>query len=266
MSKIETNGFLSKETENGINQITENYKDAFEFYKELNRISMLFLNRIKLDWKDIYRLVANTLILRIVENFQAIYLMLERGMLVPSKVLTRAKLETLFILAGLQKDPKLLKSYIDQNDEAHKRRLKAALQFRNEKLRESVKRINVEKLYIKRKAELKNREPTVLRPKEWAKAADLEDFYNLYYTMYSNSIHSNLSALEDHVDDKPKQIDISFGPSDRDLYELMQCNFYVIINSIRATAMINNDNISHDTDKMADEIRNLDSKYIMPIS
>jgi len=266
MSKIETDGFLSQEAKNGISQIIAKYEDAFRFYKELNRLSMLFLNKIKLDWKNTYRLVVNTLILRVVENFQAILLMLERGMLVPSKVLTRANLETLFILAALQKEPNLLQSYIDQHDEAHKRSLKAALQFQNEQLKASVKRINIEKLYIKKKAELKGRKLNVLKPKQWAKAASLEDFYNLYYTMYSNAIHSNLSALEDHVDDKPDQIDISFGPSDRDLYELMQCNFYVLINSIRATALINNENISQDTDKLADEIRKLDRKYIKPIS
>lgn len=266
MTKIETDGFLSEESENGKSQIIEKYEDAFNFAGNLNRFCMTFLNRLNIDWKNNFRLIVNALILRVVENFQAIYLMLERGMLVPSKVLTRANLETLFILAGLQKEPELLQSYLDQHDEAHKRSLKAALQFQNEQLKASVKRITVEKLYIKKKAELKNRELNVLKPKQWAKAAGLEDFYNLYYTMYSNAIHSNLSALEDHVDDKPEQIDISYGPSDRDLYELMQCNFYVLINSIRAVAMINNENISQDTDKMADEIRKLDSKYLMPIS
>lgn len=266
MSKIETDGFLSEESENGKKQIIGKYADAFNISKNINRFCMGFLNKVHIDWKDTYRLIINTLILRVVENFQAIYLMLERGMLTPSKVLTRANLETLFIIAALDKKPELIQSYIDQHHEGHKRSLKAALQFKNDSLKESIKKINIERLYVEKKKELKDKELNALRPKQWAREAGLEDFYNLYYTMYSNAIHSNLSALEDHVDDKPHQIDLSFGPSDKELYELLQCNLYILINSVSATASVNNLNLSKEIDKMADEIKILDRKYIETIS
>lgn len=266
MSKIETDGFLSEESENGKSELIAKYVDAFKFARDLNRFCMTFLKKVELDWEDTYRLIVNILILRVVENFQAINLMLERGMLIPAKVLTRANLETLFILAALEKKPKLLQSYIDQHDEGHKRSLKAALQFKNEELKASIKKINIEKLYIKAKEKLKDRDLNVLSPKQWAKEAELEDFYNLYYTMYSNATHSNLSALNDHVDDMPEKIDISFGPLDRGLYELMQANFYVLINSMRATALINNIDVLNEIDNLANDFRKLDKKYIEPMS
>ena len=266
MTKIETDGFLSEESENGKSQILEKYEDAFNFAGNLNRFCMTLLDKLNIDWKNNFRLIVNTLILRVVENFQAVYLMLERGMLIPSKVLTRANLETLFILAGLQKNPNLLQCYLDQYDEGHKRSLRAALQFKNESLKASVKEIDIEKLYIKKKKELKNKELNILKPKQWAIEAGLEDFYNLYYIMYSNAIHSNLSALNDHVDDLRQRLDLSFGPSDKELYEIMQCNFYILINSLRATSLVNNIDISKEIDGFANEIRSLDKKYIETMS
>lgn len=91
MNKIATDGFLSEESENGKNQIFEKYIDAFKLSIDLNRFCVEFLNSLKIDWKDKYRLIVNTLILRVVENIQAIFLMLERGMLIPAKVLKRIK-------------------------------------------------------------------------------------------------------------------------------------------------------------------------------
>jgi len=119
---------------------------------------------------------------------------------------------------------------------------------------------------IKKKKELKNKELNILKPKQWAIEAGLEDFYNLYYIMYSNAIHSNLSALNDHVDDLPQRLDLSLGPSDKEFYEIMQCNFYVLINSLRATSLVNNIDISKEIDIFANEIRTLDRKYIAPMS
>lgn len=266
MTKIETDGFLSEESERGKKQIVEKYKDAFDFAENLNRFCMKFLNSLKIDWEDNFHLIVNTLFLRVVENYQAIYFVLERGMPAPAKVLTRANLETLFILAAFQRKPDLLKCYLDQYDEGHKRNLKAALQFKNENLKAIIKKANIEKVYVKKKKDLKDRELNILKPKQWAIEAQLEDFYNLYYTMYSNAVHSNLIALSDNVDELPDKIDISFGPSDRELYELMQCNFYVLLNSLRATALINKLDFSTDFDRFASEMKVLDKQYIEILS
>jgi Family of unknown function (DUF5677) len=262
MSKIETEGFISQESENWKTHFITKYKDAFQFYRNLNKYVMLFLNKLSIKWDDQYRLIVNTLILRVVENFQAIYLLLERGMLIPTKVITRANLETLFILSALEKKPELLQCYKDQHEEAHKRYLKGALQFENDILKASAKKADIEKLYIKKKNELKNKELTILKPKQWAMEAGLVDFYNLYYSLYSNATHSNPSALDDHVEETAERIDISYGPSDSDLYDLMHCNLLVLINAMHATALINNENISKDIEEFKLEINKLDGKYI----
>ena len=261
MSKISTDGFISSESENVKSRTIAHYDDAFKFYRHLNRYGMSLLHKTKLDWDDHYRITINILILRIVENFQAIYLLLERGMVVPSKVITRANLETLFILVALEKDPNLLQCYKDQHEEAQRRFLKGAQNFKGDHSKASAKRTKMEKLYIEKVRDLNGKKLNILKPKQWAIAADLLDFYNLYYSVYSNAIHSNPSSLDDHVESTPEQRDICFGPSEKGLFDLMECNFRVFINSFHATALVNNMDISKDIEEFSIEIATLISKY-----
>jgi hypothetical protein len=134
MSKIEIDGFLSEESENGRYNYHNNYKDIFDLTKEINRFSMAFLQKLKIDWKNNRKLIIHALCLRIIEHFQGTILMLERGMMSQAKVLTRAMLETVFILVALQKKPDLLQCYFDQHEDGRKKALKAALQFKNKNL------------------------------------------------------------------------------------------------------------------------------------
>jgi len=52
MSKIEVDGFLSEESEEGRKNFYLKYKDLFDFSKELNRFCMKFMQEQKIDWED----------------------------------------------------------------------------------------------------------------------------------------------------------------------------------------------------------------------
>lgn len=262
MSKIEEEGFLSDEAEDGKTYIYEKYADFFNFAKDVNKLCMKLLTSLKIDWKNDHKLIVHTLFLHIVENFQGVFLLLERGMMPQAKVLTRSMLETVFILVALQKKPNLLKAFLDQHDEAHIRSLKSALKFKNKSLRDAAKRHGIEKLYVKKKAELKNKELTPLSPKEWSDESELEDFYNVYYVIYSNSIHSNLSALDDHIDESPDELNLSAGPSDRDLYDVLKCGIYILINAANSTELVNGNDITKELEVYVARFDEFDKKYI----
>ena len=263
VSKIEIDGFLSEESEGGRKNYRENYKDVFDLAKEINKFSMAFLQKLKVDWKNNHKLIIHTLCLRIIEHFQGTVLMLERGMMTQAKVLTRAMLEIVFILVALQKNPDLLKCYLDQHEDGRKKALKAALQFKNKDLRASAKKHHLEKHYVPQINSLKGKELNPLAPKQWAKEADLEDFYNLYYVLYSNSIHSNLSALDDHVEESQDEINLAFGPSDNFFYEVFQCCVYTLVNAINSTAISYDQDISTQLDYYVGKIKELDKRYLI---
>lgn len=262
MNNIEVDGFLSEESEKGREKFQHKYQDIFYLAKDLNQFCMKFMEEHNVDWKDKRKLVIKTLYIRILEKFQALFLMLERGMIPPAKVLTRAMLESVFILVALQKKPKLLQNYIDQHDIDIKRSLKAALQFKHINLRKYAKEADIEKLYIAKKKELKDRELNTFSPKKWAEEAGLDDFYNVYYTIYSSSIHSNISALDDHVDVSEHETNLAFGPSENDLYEIFKCGFYVLFNATNHMALLYGKDVTEQINKYEEKIKEFNNKYL----
>jgi len=262
MSSIEIDGFLSEESEKGRKNFLQKYKDVFDFANDINRFSMDCLRKQQIDWENMNKLFIRTLYLRIIENFQGTMLMLERGMMPQAKVLTRAMLETVFILVALQKKPELTQCYLDQYEDGRKRALKAFLQFKGEQLRKSAKEHNLEQHYIEQKKSLKDKELNPLKPKQWAIEAGLEDFYNLFYVSYSNSTHSNLSTLSDHIDNTEKELNVAFGPSENYLIEVFQCCVYILINANHSITLSNGQNIEEQLDIFQNRIKEMDEKYL----
>lgn len=262
MSKIEEEGFLSAESESGRIYLIDKYGDFFNFGKNINKLCMSFLVQIKVDWEDDHKLVIQAMYMRTVEMFQGIYLMLERGMMPEAKILARSMLEVTFMLVALQKKPALLDNYKDKHEDSHLKALKSALKFKNNNLKKAVKDNNIEKMYIEKKNALKSRELKILAPKNWAEEAELEDFYNMYYVTYSDSIHANMSSLDDHFDNNEDEINLSMGPSDADLYDVLRCGIYLLINATHSTGLVTDKDMTAELDKYVEQIPEFDRKYI----
>lgn len=259
---METEGFLSVEAEKSRIDIRTAYEDIFDYARELNRYCMNFLTGLKIDWVNHHHLIINTLFIRIVEAFQGSFKLLEYGMMPEAKIIIRAALEMLFNIVALQKKPELIEFYLNQHKESNFRALKATLEFKSKPLKDAVIKYKLEQLYIKTKKERKGQEYPTLSPKRWAINAELTDLYNVYYTNYSDSIHSNPAALDDHIDDKPDEINLSFGPSDKDLYDVLKCGCYVLINAVNSTAIVHGQDITMDLDEFVHKFSYFDEKYI----
>jgi hypothetical protein len=259
---MEIDGFLASSVDTDKKFVTEKYSDFFDYAKDINRYCMAFLKKLKVSDKYDSIFIIHTLFLRLLEYFQGVFILLERGMMPPAKVLTRGMLEIVFILAALEKNPALLSCYFDQFQDGRKKALKAALQFKNDLLRNDAKKHDIEKHYVKLKKELCDKELRVLKPKEWAIEAEMEDFYNLYYVSYSNAIHSNLAALDDHLDETMNGLYLSFGPSDKDLYEVLKCCIYIIVNAAQITASANQEDITNELEGFKTELPAFDEKYL----
>lgn len=261
MSTIEIDGFLCDEAEEFRPKIIAAHKELFELYKDLNRCMMKFLGQQKLGENIDAKTVGLTLFCRIIESTQAVHMLLERGLMPQAKTLTRAILESYFILASLQKKPELLQCYFDQHEDGRKNALKSACQFKGKLLIADAKKHGIEKLYIEQKDALAGKELRVLKPIGWAVEADMEDFYKLHYVAYSNATHSNLSSLDDHWDVDGDTISLAFGPSDRGLYDCLQCCIVVAANATSITATANDVDISADLDIFKARLAAVEAKY-----
>jgi Family of unknown function (DUF5677) len=214
MTKIETDGFLSDDAVEGRAIFRERFSEMFALAEDLNRVAVAKLGEVKLSNIDESRWVLYLLLIRIIESYEAIVILMERGMLTPAKLIIRPLLEALFTLAALEKDKELIAKYFDAEKEAHFLLLRSSTQWRNEDLKKIFKKSKLEAKFIQKKEERKVSPPAFLSPLEWAKEASYEDFYHYYYAQYSSFTHSNLSALEDHMErDGEEKVEASFGPT-----------------------------------------------------
>lgn len=262
MSKIETDGFISIEADEGKNHMLGAYPDLFELLKEMNKFSMRFIATTAVDGSSQYKMVLHTLLVRLLEIFQGTYLMLERGMMVPVEHLTRGMLEIMFMVVALEKKPNLLQAYLDQHEKNHTQMLRAALEFKGKALAEAVKQNNIKQLLDQKLEKQKGNKLKTLQVKEWAKEAELEDFYSLYYVLYSTSTHSSLSSLDDHIDvEATGEVNVAFGPTDKHLYEVAKCGMSVLVNAMQSIGKVFQQDLSPDLDRFAAQVKLLDGVY-----
>jgi hypothetical protein len=75
------------------------------------------------------------LMTRIVETYQGVIIMLERGMTSQARMLVRSQLEALFQMAAIVKDPNLYNSYVANHYRSTISGLKSAKRWKQESLR-----------------------------------------------------------------------------------------------------------------------------------
>lgn len=223
MTKIETDGFLSDEAVEGRTVFRARFSDIFSLAEDLNRVAVNKLGEAKLADAADGHFILYLLTIRIIEAFEAVIILMERGMLAPAKLIVRPVLEALFTLAALEKEKELIAKYFDMQSEAQFALLRSSTRWRNEDLKKVFKESKLEEKYLAKKKERKERPPETLRPMQWAEVAGYEDIYHLHYVRYASFTHSNLSALEDHMErDGEEKVEASFGPSIKGFYELLR--------------------------------------------
>jgi len=126
MSKIEIDGFLSNEADEGRNLILNSYREAFVLAKDLNRQSMSLFQEYSLCMNNEVKIAIAALMSRIVETYQGVIIMLERGMTSQARILVRSQLEALFQMAAMVKNPNLYDSYAAKHYRSTISTLKAA--------------------------------------------------------------------------------------------------------------------------------------------
>ncbi len=213
MTKMETDGFLSDEAEQARAIFRKEFSAWFEIAEKLNRRAISTLAQAPLKDIDQAQQVVCLLTIRVLEAYESIVLLMERGLLSSAKFIVRPMLEALFTLAAIDKDSSLAVVYLDGQRAADLNSLKSSCAWKNKDLMNKFKEHKLESKYIKLKGELKNKPVTQLMPVEWAKKSDYEDFYHLYYVEYCSSIHSNPRALNEHMDIDGDDVALAFGPT-----------------------------------------------------
>lgn len=253
---------MSDEAADGKAVFRTRFGDIFALAEDANRVAVAALRSAKLANVENSKFVIYLLTIRVVESYEAIILLMELGMTAPAKLIIRPLLEAMFSLAAIQKDESLVDRYFDTQNKAHFELLRSTTQWKDEILRVLSREHGFERKYIEKKKELKETPPETLRPIEWAKAAEYEDLYHVYYAHYASFTHSNLSALEDHISrDEEEKVEAAFGPSIEGFYDIVRSATAFSLMSIMHMSQAFGLVIDEDANRIHEEIRRLDAKY-----
>ena len=209
---FEENGFIGSSIQSWINKIHEDHAALFNVAVETNKLCQGSLSDINAHNEDPQELVIASLYIRILSNYQSIYIHCERGMMPEARIILRTMYEAIFILGAVVKDSKLALTYIKEHD---KRRHEFIQKLK--KLQEKPDNYDHAKLLeLENALQEEIRQIEKFKTEDWAKRAGLYDVYLGAYTVLSGTVHVKISDLEQYTieDEKGDIRDFKYGPDD----------------------------------------------------
>jgi hypothetical protein len=213
---IKDDGFLSEEALQIGADLRAEYKQIFNYLKDVNAKAHQFLQEVAIDNQDGKAVFAVAFFARALTAFQALIALAERGFLSECRVICRNLFEIKFRLGFLENGKDALVLFIAEHNRFKVKRLKA-MRDGKIKLGNDLKQPNWDELITKTDATLKNPDGSDRRlphVEKMAKEAGFESDYLGYYSFLSEAIHSGAGELEEYVSfgEKEEVIGFKYGP------------------------------------------------------
>jgi len=217
------------------------YSIWFTFVTEINRISqrlMLALAPPKNDW---HRLSTSLVFGRVVSHFQAVVLLIERGMMPEARSLLRSLLEATFTVVAIAKNVHVAQEWYDDELLQRKKRVSS---FRQLPLAlRALHGIDVQTIdakIVELEAEISKQNAKKLTTEYLAQQAGMLDYYNTLYVLLSSSSHSRIADFEDHiaVDARDNFVGMRWGPDVTGLDDLLYPASELLLTSAQEAATL----------------------------
>jgi hypothetical protein len=214
MSALDEDGFLGGRIEAWIREHRASHKDLLTLAETLNRESHAFLHGRAVRISDTRRLTSIVLFARMMELYQAVLLVVDRGSRSGARVLFRAFLEAFFHFAAIHKDSAYLDEYLDQFENERKsliNRIRNTDDPALEDLRRPIDGTLV--------AEIQNIDIRRVKIEEVARRGGCHNIYVTAYALLSRSVHSSAGDLEAHLaldNERENIVGFRYGPTDEE--------------------------------------------------
>lgn len=197
---VNDEGFLSSQITDWVEKHRGDGLALFGVAADLNRVLVQSLRKATPAQDHKQQLMIALLFARIVEQFQSVVVLAERGAISGGRALLRVICDALFALTACAKDS----TYVDKlvlDDRIRERQLLQALVSMPRQdvavLPEEMEAL--EKRLAELKTVIKAENQGELKSFDTAKAAGLLNFYRLFYVPNSNVIHNAVRDLNSHV-------------------------------------------------------------------
>ncbi len=224
---LETQGFLSPELEKLKTLQRQKHAEPFGLLDQASELGQQALSKVSLLKPTTDNLLASIFFVRGLQTVQGAILMLERGMILEARTLSRGAIETLFYLGSATKDPTFSQDFFRDHI------------YRVDKLAKAHERIAVapEDDHNKLKTAIESArdiagEGRSMAISDAARRANMMNIYEGFYRgLSTDSAHPTVMSISSHwdkdADDKP--CGILWGPEVRDDDALLDTIFVVVL-------------------------------------
>jgi hypothetical protein len=218
MCTFDENGFIAGRIQHWTDDHRTRYEALFATSLKLNRECHKFLDERSIDLGSELQLTTSVLFARMLEMYQAILIVIGRGMTSAGRVLFRTYLEAFFYFTAIHKDPLFLEEYLNQ---FHVQRRSFVNRLRKSKSPglEHLRKPLTDDLIAEINQTIKQEKIRGLTIKDAAERAGLHDVYLTAYQILSGAVHTNAADLESHLDYDEQENAIKgfkYGPSDEE--------------------------------------------------
>jgi hypothetical protein len=200
---FETDGFFAAEMSQWIQMHRAEQPAWFDLALRFNRYAHRVCNQLEIRSSDAQQMLCVSLLMRSLEHFQGMFIMLDRGMISAARVLLRCQVEAIFSLCAIERKPDevvgpfVLADWIVQRKALNKIKLNIVKGDGGEFSEEE--RAGLEARLNECSAEIEDKDISEVKVWWLAKQADMMATYNAVYPYLSGSVHSNSRDLDRYI-------------------------------------------------------------------
>jgi hypothetical protein len=218
MTMYDENGFLEGRIQSWIKSQRASRRDIIKRAQELNRDCHRFLDGRAVDLGDGKQIATSVLFARILELYQSILVVTERGMAATTRILFRAFLEACFHFFAIHRDSTYLNHYLNQSL-IQKRSLIRRIRQSESSQMETLRQAATDPLLEQTEKAIRDLGAQAISIAEVAKRAEMYDIYLTAYAVLSHAVHTGASDIDHHIliNDVTKETEgFKYGPSDEE--------------------------------------------------
>jgi len=218
MPTFDENGFLDGRIQFWVESQRVSHRKLIERAQELNRDCHRFLDGRALSPGNGKQIATSLLFARLLELYQSIILVSERGMAATIRILLRASLEASYHFLAIQRDPTYLNDYLNQFLIQKSKLVKRIRQSTSSEIEmQSLRQGASERVLEEVEQAIRKEKARAISIEEVAKRAGCHNSYLTAYAVLSHAVHTGASDIDHHiqVNDVTKETEgFKYGPSE----------------------------------------------------
>lgn len=181
--------------------------------KELLNRGLATLSELDVPIDSLREVIVSTLWARCLEHYEAVIVLLERGMVTPAWVSARALIETLFTLGAIVQDDRVVQQYLE-DDQVQRRKLLRKLRAVSNPHFSGMADPQLERQLDE---EIKKSGARQLSTEFLAEKAGLKDWYLVAYALMTGPAHTKVRDLQRYLKIGQASVDFEFPRRDVDV-------------------------------------------------